>query len=72
MLYNVYRQNTPSVIAKSKNQYAKLFEADLQLVDTIFVERGCPIDAAKAKGHIHPFVECCNGYNFETGKPLRG
>jgi hypothetical protein len=71
MLYNVYRQNTPSVIAKSKSNYTKMFEADLQLVDTIFVERGCPIDAAKAKGYVHPFVECCNGYDFNTGRPLK-
>jgi len=72
MLYNVYRQNTPSVIAKGKSNYAKMFELDLQLVEVMFVDRGCPIEAAKVKGHIHPVVECCNGYNFETGKPLRG
>ena len=71
MLYNVYKQNIPSVIAKTKNSPAKMFEADLQLVDTIYVERGCPIEAAKAKGHVHPFVEAVNGYDLETGKPLK-
>jgi hypothetical protein len=69
MLYNIYRQNIPSVIAKSN--YTKMFEADLQLVDTIYVERGCPFDAAKAKGYIHPVVECVNGYDFNTGRPLK-
>jgi hypothetical protein len=71
MLYNVYKQNTPSVVVKGKHAYTKMFEADVQLVDTIFVEYGCPIDAAKAKGHIHPLVACINGYNDETGKPLK-
>ncbi len=64
MLYNIYKQNTPSV---SRNN---MFEPDLRLVDTIFVESGCPIDIAKTKGHIHPLVECCNGYDL-NGKPLK-
>ena len=72
MHYKVYKQNTPSVVAKGRQTYTKMFEADLQLVDTIYVERGCPFDAAKAKGHIHPVVECINGYDSETGKPLKG
>ena len=71
MLYNVYKQNTPTVMTKSKNSHTKMFELDLQLVEVMFVDCGCPIEAAKAKGHIHPVVECCNGYKFETGKPLR-
>ncbi len=72
MLYNIYRQNIPSVVTKDRKTDTKLFEIDIQLVDTIFVESGCPIEAAKAKGHIHPVVECCSGYDPETGKTLRG
>jgi hypothetical protein len=71
MLYNIYRQNTPSVVAKGKPSHTRMFEADLQSVDTIYVERGCPFDAAKAKGHVNPVVECVNGYHPETGKPLK-
>lgn len=70
MLYNIYKQNVPSVTVKGKGN-TRMFEMDIQLVDTIFVEDGCPIEAAKAKGHIHPIVECANGYDAETGKPRK-
>jgi hypothetical protein len=71
MLYNVYRQNKPSTVAKSKPNQPKMFEMDIELVDTIYVEAGCPIEAAKSLGHVHPLVECVNGYDLETGKPLK-
>jgi len=71
MLYHVYKQNIPSVVAKGKSNYLKMYDADLQLVNTIFVESGCPIEAAKEKGYEFPIVECVNGYDPETGKPRK-
>lgn len=68
MLYNIYKQNVPSVTVKGKGN-TRMFEMDLELVATIFVEQSCPIEMAKKMGYAHPVVECVNGYNPETGKP---
>ena len=73
MLYNIYEQKTPTVVAKTKPFQPKMFEAELVLVQVVHVGiNECPFELGRDLGIKWPVVEAVNGYDYETGRVLKG
>jgi len=73
MFYNIYEQKTPTVIAKTKPFQPKMYEAELVLRQVIDIDvNECPFERARDLGIKWPVVEAVNGYDYETGRVLKG